>query len=418
MRNLFSILLLFLFFESVITTKSLKQRMAAAAKALKIISDRKRKLEETDVVTSTDIEEGTASGNYTETAPDQPESGDAAANATTVGDDKPVSTQGTENDKKTAEVQIMKFHSFETIARLIKFAVLFYYRNRPISRLAIFRLRIAYNSRLRNLEEDSVPSYCLIKDKSLVGVTPSDDSPQNVDYDCNATALQDKPIGNVTLNTDIDMQLSKVENGKEVYESLDFKEINFNGNSSEESQNLHQNKETISETVSLKDAEASVERSTLKLKGTFEPLDKISTGTIVPLSILTETRNGENENIKYDCTVKSTSPGELECDTSSHPLKTTVQKLHLSAGTTSDKKLVTVYMKDFAKNNTDIITTGGNRYTYNKSSSGLSGGAIAGIVIACVAVLLAASIAAIMLRKPAPPIDNTTVVGLKTVENI
>ena len=55
---------------------------------------------------------------------------------------------------------------------------------------------------------------------------------------------------------------------------------------------------------------------------------------------------------------------------------------------------------------------------YRKNSSGLSGGAIAGIVIACVVVLAAASIAAIMLRKPTPPIDNTTVVGLKTVDNI
>ena len=117
--------------------------------------------------------------------------------------------------------------------------------------------------------------------------------------------------------------------------------------------------------------------------------------------------------------MKSTSPGELDCDTSSYPLKTTVQNLHLSTGTTSDNTLVTVYMKDYNRNSTDIITTGSSsRYTYNKSSSGLSGGAIAGIVIACIAVLLAASIAAIMLRKPAPPIDNTTVVGLKTVENV
>ena len=54
---------------------------------------------------------------------------------------------------------------------------------------------------------------------------------------------------------------------------------------------------------------------------------------------------------------------------------------------------------------------------YRKSSSGLSGGAIAGIVIACVAVLIAAAVAAIMLKKPTPPIDNTTVVDLKQ-ENI
>ena len=417
MRYIFSFLLLFVIFESVISAKSLKARMAVAAKALKMVSDRKRKLEATDVGT-TDIEEGTASGNYTETGSDKAENGDAAANATQVNDNKPVSTQGTESDKKTAEVQIVKFHAFKTVSRQINFRVFFYFRLRAIARMVIFRLRISYNSRLRNLAEDSVPSYCTIKNtyKSLVGTIPPEDNPANVDYDCNATALQDGTIANVTLNTDIDMQVSKVQDGKEVYESLDFKEVNFNGNSSQESQNLQQNTKVVSDTVSLKNTEASVERTTLKLTGEFDPSNKLSTGTTIPLTILTE-KNGENTNIEYECTVKQTSPGELDCDTSSNPLKTTVQNLHLSAGTTSDNTLVTVYMKD-STNTTQITTTGGNRYSYNKSSSGLSGGAIAGIVIACVAVLLAASIAAIMLRKPAPPIDNTTVVGLKTVENI
>ena len=72
-----------------------------------------------------------------------------------------------------------------------------------------------------------------------------------------------------------------------------------------------------------------------------------------------------------------------------------------------------------ANNITDATGTNeaGNTNYYRKSSSGLSGGAIAGIVIACVAVLIAAAVAAIMLRKPSPPIDNTTVVDLKQ-ENI
>ena len=415
MRYIFSFLLLFVIFESVISAKSLKTRMAVAAKALKMVSDRKRKLEATDVGT-TDIEEGTASGNYTETGSDEKENGDAAANATQVNDNKPVSTQGTESDKKTAAVQIVKFHAFNTVRRQINFGVFFYFRLRAIARQVIFRLRISYSSRLRNLAEDSVPSYCKIKNESLVGTIPPEDNPANVDYDCNATALQDGTIANVTLNTDIDMQVSKVQDGKEVYESLNFTEVNFNGNSSQESQNLQQNTKVVSDTVSLKNTEASVERTTLKLTGEFDPSNTLSTGTTVPLTILTE-KNGENTNIEYECTVIQTSPGELDCDTSSNPLKTTVQNLHLSAGTTSDNTLVTVYMKD-STNTTQITTTGSNRYSYNKSSSGLSGGAIAGIVIACVAVLLAASIAAIMLRKPAPPIDNTTVVGLKTVENI
>ena len=415
MKYIFSFLLLFMIFENVLTDKSIRRRMAIAAKAMKIIVDRKRKLEATDV--ETDIEEGTASGNYNQTAPNQAESGDAAANATTVEDDKPVSTKGTENDNKVAQVQIIKFHSFGTVNRHIKFAVFFYFRRRPISRVVIFRLRITYHSRLRNLVEDSVPSYCIIKNSSLVGTTPPEDNPANVDYDCNATALQDGTIANVTLNTDIDMQLSKVENGKEVYDSLDFTGINFNGNASQESQSLQENQKPISSTVSLKNAEASVEKTILKLIGTFDPSDKFIVGDKVPLSILTE-KDGQNANIEFECTVEQISPGELDCDTSSNLLKTKVNQLHLSTGTTSDNTLVTVYMKDFDTNSTDVITTGSNRYTYTKSSSGLSGGAIAGIVIACVAVLLGASIAAIMLRKPSPPIDNTTVVGLKTVENI
>ena len=70
------------------------------------------------------------------------------------------------------------------------------------------------------------------------------------------------------------MQVSKVQDGKEVYESLDFAEVNFNGNSSQESQNLQQNTKVVSDTVSLKNTEASVERTTLKLTGEFDPSNK------------------------------------------------------------------------------------------------------------------------------------------------
>ena len=170
MKHIFSFLLLFLIFENVLTDKSIRRRMAIAAKAMKLIVEKKRKLEATDA--EIDIEEGTASGNYNQTAPNQAESGDAAANATTVEDDKPVSEKGTENDNKEALVQIMKFHSFKTDKKLIKFNVFFYFRLRPIARRVIFRLRITYHSRLRNLVEDSVPSYCTIKDTSLVGTIP------------------------------------------------------------------------------------------------------------------------------------------------------------------------------------------------------------------------------------------------------
>ena len=95
------------------------------------------------------------------------------------------------------------------------------------------------------------------------------------------------------------------------------------------------------------------------------------------------------------------------------------------------ERVVTLHMKEGVSTpvNWEVVSTDTDKTTdatktdavnnisYRKNSSGLSGGAIAGIVIACAVVLIAASIVAMMLRKPAPPLDNTTVVGLKTVDN-
>ena len=107
----------------------------------------------------------------------------------------------------------------------------------------------------------------------------------------------------------------------------------------------------------------------------------------------------------------------LECDTSNEALNA---DLYWRSGISGSTKVIlnmtdsTVSVNELATNS----TSRGNRFSYMKSSSGLSGGAIAGIVIACVVALIAASIASIMLRKPARSDDNTTIVGLKTIENM
>ena len=118
------------------------------------------------------------------------------------------------------------------------------------------------------------------------------------------------------------------------------------------------------------------------------------------------------------CTVSgSTDSSVITCDTNKESMSET--DLHGKSGLTSNNNKV--YLTMIKGNST--ITEGeyeaASSPTYRKSSSGLSGGAIAGIVIACVVVLIAAAVAAIMLRKPTPPpVDNTTVTGLQTVENM
>ena len=111
----------------------------------------------------------------------------------------------------------------------------------------------------------------------------------------------------------------------------------------------------------------------------------------------------------------SSSNSSLECNTSDNPIKTSVVKLNLNAGTSTDNStLFTVKMTDDLLNQT-VSTPSKTKYNYQKNSSGLNAGAIAGIIIGCVVALLAATIAAIILRKPtSSPTDNSTIVDLKT----
>ena len=67
---------------------------------------------------------------------------------------------------------------------------------------------------------------------------------------------------------------------------------------------------------------------------------------------------------------------------------------------------------DNSKNNTTLI----HRENYRKTSSGLSGGVIAGTVIACAVVLIVASIVGIMVRKTKAPLDNSSsIVDLRII---
>ena len=125
--------------------------------------------------------------------------------------------------------------------------------------------------------------------------------------------------------------------------------------------------------------------------------------------------NGTGEDIDYGCEapkIPNMEVSDIKLDTSV-PMTIDGKEVKFDDVNFSEEAA------EQANNITDATGTNeaGNTNYYRKSSSGLSGGAIAGIVIACVAVLIAAAVAAIMLRKPSPPIDNTTVVDLKQ-ENI
>ena len=447
MRYLISFLLLFAILENVISDDSIKKRMLRVALKLKEIQKRKemqRKLQ--DGIEA--IEENTAQPvptiveptipqdiPYNDTGDGNPESSDPFGNDTILPPNKPFRTPK-KTDNKNANIQPIKYHSYgvkkpttDNPFYKIEFKVYIYIFGIPIPKTIVYRLRIAHNSKLRSLQDggdESVKSNCTLDDPNMAGRNATDGESPN--YNCEANTKNDPTDAQVAINTDVDMAYSKPDGS---FEYLSFEEINFNGNSSEEATNLQQSTEevpqfsTLINGVILEDGDTHTLRIQGSQRGNYFAL-----GDNITMSFENLYKSGEDNVEPYECTINSSTPFILNCDTSRHSIRTSPKSLHLSSGVsniTSQKrraeedvkqKLLMIEMKEPNDTNTvDYYTTGSNAQ-YRKKSSGLSGGAIAGIVIACVVVLVAASIAAIMLRKPSPPIDNSTVVGLKSTDNI
>ena len=452
MKHVFSILLLCVIFQSVLTSRrSLRMRMAKVAQAMKLISDAKekklRKLDEgtdqsseteagatseanatvssTERVTppDTSVETSAPIEEYKDTSPSNaPESANATAANAQVAVDKPVATKPKTTTKTDAPVQVTKFHSFKTEpgSRVVTLGVFFYFFGRPIVKYFVFRLRITYKRAFRNLQEataESARTDCEIEDKSLLGKTLGPEDGANVNYICEANATQgDVTTANFTLNTDVPLTMV---NANGTMESLDFTEVNFNGDSAETASSLQENVIEIRQDSSyyLKESIAYIDKYILILSGRLSNSRLLRRLALNEGTIKMNLSNTDGSTNEYECYISgdSSDSKNLTCDTQSNPLRSTVRDLHLSSGTNDDKQTLFIEMKNATGNASySIVPSPGNRYTYSKSSSGLSGGAIAGIVIACVVALAAASIAAIMLRKPSPPVDNTTIVDLKT----
>jgi hypothetical protein len=182
MKHVFSLLLFFIIFSNVLTSRrSLKMRMAKVEQAMKLISDSSKKklrnLEQTDVPEDSEAPyvSPTSTVYSSTTSPDQPESGISTAEDATVNADKPVSSKGQVTNKKEAKVKVTKFHGIKAPREpgRISFGSFFYFIGRPIPFSVIFRLRITYNSRLRNLQTtaqaDSARSNYINTNPELAG---------------------------------------------------------------------------------------------------------------------------------------------------------------------------------------------------------------------------------------------------------
>ena len=444
MKKTLFILLFALLFENVFLGPSpLAKRIARIGKIY-----REKKLRELQ-----NSDESQAQDTDKETEQQEGEHIEVDAPPVIVAPDVPVSTKGYKKKKSSpsssspttrpaTSLKINKFYNYVAPPeqpKVIRYNTLFSFLNVIIAFTINLRLRIAYSfGRLRNLQDESaaesVPSTCYINNPELAG---KNGTGANIKYDCNATTTYNATdITNVTINTDVPL---KADN-----QSYSFENVTFNGNASEEAANLVEATDQVEgEPIDIRDADITVEEDKVVFTGTVAGDEGASTAKAMYdnketfTMLLSDFSSGEEKFEEYDCQISSyTADGDngkvdMTCETPNKNLKNPLA-FNFDDSLSIGERVVTLHMKEgvstpvnweVVSTDTDTTTTTAktadavNNISYRKNSSGLSGGAIAGIVIACAVVLIAASIVAMMLRKPAPPLDNTTVVGLKTVDN-
>jgi hypothetical protein len=262
------------------------------------------------------------------------------------------------------------------------------------------RLIVKYKSnRLRNLEgmsAQSVPCECETSNAQAQKLTPTEET--DIDYDCKADKAEGFEVDTVKLDANYPMQLDD--------ETVEFTDIYLDEEAKNQAGNITQTEGQNLFTVETFGPDFNIIGATKPNPTFLEQYVNQAIKLIFTYTPSSSRRRLETSD-EIPCTVQSSK--NIQCQGEIPGQITQIEK------TGNDYKLSFVPKDD--KSYPASAKSQSNSAVYRKSSSGLSGGAIAGIVIACVVVLIAAAVAAIMLRKPTPPIDNTTVVDLKQ-ENI
>ena len=328
------------------------------------------------------------------------------------------SSQGEEvipNKNKNANLQFLAINGYTPKASSIEghkaftFNIFFYFLNMVIPQKVFVPMKLTLG-RLRTLAETtSIESTCtptgLATDKDTAGG-------QSQKFECTGDVKTTSEIRGLSISAN-DPIKTQDSNGKISIVSTD--DINFSEDASKAASNIEDAKEQIDQVVVLQNGEIGT-----KNKGKFaingDLVDTVKDGDTVVLYLHDDITNSD-KNISCLVTRNSGDAVSLNCDTNEENIRADLDSKSGMDGTTK----VFLNMKSGnEKIEIDANPTTSSNAVYRKNSSGLSGGAIAGIVIACVVVLIAASVAALMLRKPtvAPPVDNTTAVQLRTVDNI
>ena len=207
---------------------------------------------------------------------------------------------------------------------------------------------------------------------------------------------------------------------------LDVGDINFSKDALEGAKNLTQQTATYSDIVSFDDAkfmksENENDTSSFLVKGYLKGDKKKKVAEQDNLIItFWDVINGQRFGYNTTCEVIDHDPDDfsIKCSPENN---VTGKYQYLTNGTTLDNK-VGIYLNTSSVSDSFSLlkygkATKNSNVVWRKTSSGLSGGAIAGIVIACAVTLILITILLMFLRKSKKTQENnSTIVGLKSVD--
>ena len=326
---------------------------------------------------------------------------DTNSNSSTPAD-TPISLPNTpvKTNNKGATILILGFNSYKSEYKRITFSTFFYFYQRLPPRIIRFSITILYSGRLRHLQgkEAIETSECLIDgDPTII-------TDENIKYNCEAPKEEGVEIAQITINPGL-----KLINADGTIEDIPTTsgDINFSEEASLGAGSLQNQNKQISKMLKLQNGELKTESNYFIIKGN---IDKYNGKVGEDLTL-----------IVYDNTTEQATPQNVSCITDSiqgttYEFKCTPKQdvkgnIYLSPMYIGDTSIVlnmtepNSYTIDFKINSTndsgnDRDSNYRNNIIKRESSNGLSGGAIAGIIIVCAVALIAIAVATVItLRK-------------------
>ena len=321
--------------------------------------------------------------------------------------------------RKNALIQLIGFNSFKAEPReeIITFRTYFIYINIYPARYVLINIAIKSTKGFRNLDDGDV----IKKEPANCSISKEDEykTEGNVRYDCNAKKDSGEVVTNVTV---LNVTFSEPK--------LNMEDINYSEEAALAAAQLSSQTQEINKMFTLNGGRLTTYPNYFIITGEITDEDFKPNYGITDSLILKVVDNSTDPSTAYNVSCKAQDNGNNNYEFRCTPEEGVKGSIYLSTITDGKKNAVSLNLTrgndsvDYSKNST-TPTTNINKgiATYRKSSSGLSGGAIAGIVIACCVVLIIATLVAIMMRKSAvvtAPLQTQTpsIVGLRSVDNV